>query len=178
MRRLLPAPARRFILCLTMIARTAAHLLPAPAAAAPELLDADARERFQRQGYLRLASFFSADESESMSRPVERAHTAPGSPVADVAGTNLRPSGSATRFNFPDLHSGCQTDETVATSLAEATLGNGRLVAAVESMLGEPAEVAQFGALLTKPGDNGAMVHFDYKPYRTLGAPPLLCAPP
>ena len=89
---------------------------------------------------------------------------------AESAGAEARPSGSATRFNFPDLHTGCASDETVATRLASATLGNERLAAAVERMIGEPAEVVQFGALLTLPGDGGAGVHFDYKPYRVLGS--------
>jgi hypothetical protein len=58
----------------------------------------------------------------------------------------------------------------VAARLARATLGNPRLVAAVEAALGEPVEVVQFGALRTKPGDAGAAAHFDYKPYRVLGS--------
>eukprot|EP01052_Picozoa_sp_SAG31_P017450 SAG31_NODE_1194_length_9448_cov_9.896887_1_plen_438_part_00 len=69
-----------------------------------------------------------------------------------------------------DLHTGCKTDRTVATSLASATLGNSRLVAAVERVLGDEVEVAQFGSLLTRAGDPGAPTHFDYKPYRVLGS--------
>ena len=58
----------------------------------------------------------------------------------------------------------------MAARLARATLGNPRLVAAVEAALGEPVEVVQFGALRTKPVDAGAVAHFDYKPYRVLGS--------
>ena len=64
-----------------------------------------ARDEFERRGFLRLPSYFTADESEQMAMPVEAAHRAPHSPVADAA-EGKRPSGSTTRFNFPDLHTG------------------------------------------------------------------------
>lgn len=144
----------------------------APAAPAPPhgAIDEGCRARFEQSGFLRLPGYFSADELAQMTEPINAAHSAGSSPVLEGAPDSLRPSGSASRFNYPDIHTGCTTDASVGPKLAEATVGNHRLVAAVETVLGQPAEVAQFGSLLTKPGDEGALVHFDYKPFRVLGS--------
>ena len=162
------------------VAGLAKHVLaqhePSAAVAAE---DEAARAQFDQSGFLRLPGYFSVGELTQMTEPVETAHSSSNSPVSDDASggetalsKNLRPSGSSTRFNFPDIHTGCSTDASVGPELAASTLGNDRLISAVEMVLGEPAEVAQFGALLTKPGDNGALVHFDYKPFRVLGSSP------
>ena len=167
------------------ISRTAAHLAPfdngkraVPLAAQQEQQQQQQQQQtaaqlrnaaatFARDGFVKLDGYFSAAEHTRMCDPVHAAQRAAGSLAAADASSALRPSDSSTRFNFPDLHT---CDDVGAARLLGATLGNSRLVDAVEAMLGEGAEVAQFGALLTRVGDPGAQVHFDYKPYRVLGS--------
>ena len=75
-----------------------------------------------------------------METPLLRQQAAPSSPT----------QGEGTRLNFPD-HSHLKADPSIAV----ASFGNPRLLAAAQAALGRKAQIMQFGALLTKPGDLG-----------------------
>ena len=99
-----------------------------------------------------------------METPLLRQQAAPSSPT----------QGEGTRLNFPD-HSHLKADPSIAV----ASFGNPRLLAAAQAALGRKAQIMQFGALLTKPGDlgtagtpenPGAGTHYDYRPQRVVGS--------
>ena len=84
-----------------------------------------------------------------------------------------------TRHNYPD-----QSHLDEAPALAAASFGNPRVLAAAEATLGHQAEIMQFGALLTFPGDRGtagtaespgAGTHYDYRPGRVVGSSLHFC---
>ena len=69
------------------------------------------------------------------------------------------------KFNYPDFRSLEELPD-----LGAATADNPRVVKAVETALGDDAELSQFGVLTWKglPG-SGVRLHYDYKPYRVVG---------
>ena len=62
--------------------------------------------------------------------------------------------------------------------IADLSLAHPAIVGAIESLLGEPATLAQYWSIMRTPGTgvgdapfvNGSQAHFDYKPWRCVGS--------
>lgn len=135
------------------LAQLSAHV---EAASSPPLT-AEQLRAFEADGVVVLRGFFSEVELARISTPVLQAQQAPGSPMLD--------GGSGTKHNYPDMR--CLEEHP---DLALASLDHPRVVAAVETLLGDEAEVQQYGILTWRPEAAGFGAHYDYKPVRVVGS--------
>jgi hypothetical protein len=153
---------------------TRAHLQPAAAAAAATAsssppIGPEDRASWEENGFLVLRGYLSEAEVAEIEAPLLRKQAEPDSPT----------QGEGTRHNFPD-----HDHLAEVPTLAAATFGQPRILAAAEAALGSAAEIMQFGALLTLPGDRGtagtdagpgAGTHYDYRPQRVVGSSLHFC---
>jgi hypothetical protein len=108
-------------------------------------------EQFEDDGYLPLRGLLSSEQLERIDDAVKRAFS------ADRGG-----SGAA---QVQHLHGNVIDDPDLAFIVEYAPI-----VSAVEALLGSPANLSQFDIKLRAPGYAGGEVHYDYKPYRTVGS--------
>ena len=116
-----------------------------------------------------LRGYLSEAEVVAMEAPLLAEQAQPDSPI----------HAGGTRHNYPD-----HSHLAEAPALAAASFGQPRILAAAEAALGHQAEIMQFGALLTLPGDRGtagtpespgAGTHYDYRPGRVVGSSLHFC---
>ena len=151
----------------------AAAASPAAAVAAvgncpppPRLAPSEVEMRgWHQNGFMVLRGYLDEGELSAIEAPILRKQSDPNAP-------------NATRSNYPDMHFLAE-----CPSLACASFGAPRILAAAEAALGQRAVIGQFGALLTKAVNGqpdrgtagtrehpGAGTHYDYRPGRVVGS--------
>ncbi|MEM7406351.1 MAG: phytanoyl-CoA dioxygenase family protein [Pseudomonadota bacterium] len=126
------------------------------------------QEEFEENGYYVLRGVLTEEEVDRLASPIRAAF------VAGDYDTYKQESA----YPLPGIHSMGPRVLEQHPEIADVSLAHPKIVAAVESLFGEPATLAQYWSIMRPPGAGlsaepfvkGSGAHYDYKPWRCVGS--------
>lgn len=126
-------------------------------------------EDFEKNGFYVLRGVLTDDEVDQLARPIRAAFTA--------GDYDTVRRGDA--YPAPGIHSMGPRVLEHSPEIADCSFAHPKIVAAIESLFGEPATLAQYWSIMRPPGAGvdkgepfvpGSGAHYDYKPWRCVGS--------